>query len=225
MSIREKILDILYPPKCAFCGALTGDSGGVCAACERALPLRPPGHTLEKAGQFDCAVALYYDGPVRAGIHALKFEGASARSRVFARYLAQTAAEELGGQFDAITFVPVSARRRFARTYDQAQLLAEECARIWQVKCEKTLRKVRNNPPQSTVRSPAERRANVLGAYRVRSGADVAGRRFLLIDDVVTTGSTLEACAQELLLAGASQVVCAALAGNHRGREKFGKNL
>jgi len=212
MSIREKILDILYPPKCAFCGALTGDSGGVCAACERALPLRPPGHTLEKAGQFDCAVALYYDGPVRAGIHALKFEGASARSRVFARYLAQTAAEELGGQFDAITFVPVSARRRFARTYDQAQLLAEECARIWQVKCEKTLRKVRNNPPQSTVRSPAERRANVLGAYRVVCPEEVRGKRILLLDDILTTGATVEEAGRMLRTCGAKEIHCGAVA-------------
>ena len=75
------------------------------------------------------------------------------------------------------------------------------------------LRKIRNNPPQSTVKTPAERRANVLGAYIVPQPQRAMGKRFLLIDDVVTTGSTMAACARCLMDAGAESVVCAALAG------------
>ena len=217
MSMAETILDLLIPPRCAFCGAIMPRrESGVCAACEKSLPFRPAGQVMRKAGQFDCAVTFYYEGAVRSGIHAMKFRRQRQRARVFARYLAQTAAEELGGRFDAVTYVPVSPLRRFSRGYDQSRLLAEACARIWQEKSVKTLRKVRNNPPQSSVKTPAQRRANVLGVYRPLPHADIAGKRLLLIDDVVTTGSTLEACAQTLLLAGAKSVVCAALAGDRK---------
>lgn len=208
-------LDLLFPKKCPFCGKLT-DTDGVCEACRLSLPYRPEGKTLQTIGGFDCAVTFYYEDMVKDGIRALKFHRISSRAAAFAPYLAQTAAEQLGGQFDAVTFVPVSLWRNFSRGFDQAQLLAEETARIWEVKAEKTLVKVRNNPPQSSVKRPEERRANVLGAYRPRSGAAIRGRRFLLIDDVCTTGSTMAECARVLLDAGAASVVCAALAGGHR---------
>ena len=78
-----------------------------------------------------------------------------------------------------------------------------------------TLRKIRHNRPQSSLDDPRQRRANVEGAYRVLPWARIAGRRFLLVDDVITTGSTMSACAGTLLEAGAESVVCAALAGGH----------
>lgn len=216
MRCKETILDILFPPKCAFCGKLMPHTGGgVRGTCAQHLPWREEGEALLRVNGLDCAVAFYYEDMVKAGVHALKFGKKSNRAAVFGRYVAQTAAEYLGGQFDAVTFVPVSARRNFTRGFDQARLLAEAAARVWGVKAESTLKKVRNNRPQSTVKTPEERRENVQGAYRVRKGARVAGRRFLLIDDVLTTGSTMAACAETLLDAGAASVVCAALAGGH----------
>ena len=107
----------------------------------------------------------------------------------------------------------MSLWRNYWRGYDQARLLAEECAKLWGVPALPVLRKIRNNPPQSTVKTPAERRANVLGAYIVPQPQRAMGKRFLLIDDVVTTGSTMAACARCLMDAGAESVVCAALAG------------
>ena len=117
--------------------------------------------------------------------------------------------------FDAVTYVPVSPRRRFVRGYDQAQLLAREAAGIWGVRAERTLRKVRHNRAQSSLSSPRERQENVKNAYAVPRPGQVAGRRFLLIDDVCTTGGTMAACADALTAAGAASVVCAALAGGH----------
>lgn len=216
MSIKDSILNILFPPRCAFCGKIMDTARGVCPDCAKALPFRPAGKALQKIEGFDCAVTFYYDDMVKEGIRALKFQGKSARAAIFGGYLAQTAAEYLGGRFDAVTFVPVSPLRNFQRGYDQSRLLAASAAGIWDTKIQKTLVKVRNNPPQSSVKTPAERRANVLGAYRVRPGVEVRGRRFLLIDDVCTTGSTLAECARTLMAAGAADVVCAALAGGHR---------
>ncbi|MDE6900997.1 MAG: hypothetical protein K2P15_07980, partial [Oscillospiraceae bacterium] len=170
-------------------------------------------------GRYPCALAFYYEGPVRDGVRALKFGKKSWRARVFARYIAQTAAEELSGGFDAVSFVPVSLRRNFERGFDQARLLAEEAANIWGVKAEAVLRKDRHTRAQSSLQDAALRKTNVKGVYRVPHPERVRGRRFLLIDDVCTTGSTLSAAADALLEAGAAGVVCAVLAGGSRKRE------
>ena len=206
------LLDLLFPPRCAFCGALT-DRPGVCPDCQ--LPRIPPDKVLRPVGErgYLCAVALYYDGPVQTGVRALKFEGKSWRTEVFAQYIVQAAAEHLSGAFDAVTYVPVSPRRKFVRGYDQAQLLARAAAKIWDVRAEQTLRKIRHNQAQSSLTRPEDRRENVKNAYAVPR--PVAARRFLLIDDVCTTGGTLSACADALMDAGAGSVVCAALAGGH----------
>lgn len=210
------LLDLLFPPRCSFCGKLLPiGTGNICPDCENNLPYIEPGKILRKIGNHTCAVTFYYEDMVRSGIHALKFSGRSARSRAFAPYLVQMVAEELGGEFDAVTYVPISAQRRFRRGYDQTQLLARHAAQAWGIKAEPTLRKTRNNPPQSGLRTLRERRENVQNVYALRTDANIAGRRFLLIDDITTSGSTLIVCADLLLSGGASSVVCAAFAGGH----------
>lgn len=225
-KLDDMVLNILFPPKCAFCGKLMEEmGGGVCPACEKALPYRENGAVLQTVGEncYPCAVALYYDGMVKEGVLGLKFGKKSWRTRVFARYIAQAAAEELGGRFDAVTFVPVSPLRNFSRGFDQVRLIAEAVGKIWGVEAEPTLRKIRHNRAQSSLTGPAARAANVRGAYIVPRPEKVAGRRFLLLDDVVTTGSTIAACADTLMAAGAASVVCAGLAGGHK-REEAGKS-
>lgn len=219
------ILDLLFPPRCAFCGELLKTSGDVCEACREKLPLRPEGKVLRTVGanHYPCAVAMYYARPASTGVKALKFGKKSWRTKVFARYVAQAAEETLSGQFDAVTFVPVSWRRNFERGFDQARLLAEETAKLWGVKAEPTLRKIRHNRAQSSITSPTRRAENVKDAYAVPHPERVRGRRFLLIDDVCTTGSTIAAAADALMAAGAAQVVCAALAGGRRKGRSSGK--
>lgn len=230
---RTALLDLLFPPKCAFCGRLLDTPGDVCEDCEKSLPFREEGKIVSAIGEtgFPCAVALYYDGMVRDGVRALKFGKRSWRAGVFARYVAQTAAEQLGGDFDAVTFVPVSRRRNFERGFDQARLLAEAAAKTWGLKAQPTLKKLRHTRAQSSLNDPAARKKNVKDVYAVLHPDRVRGRRFLLIDDVCTTGSTMASAAGALMEAGAARVVCAALAGGHRKMdepesqtEDFGKN-
>lgn len=217
MSLSGSLLDLLFPPRCAFCGGLLDCSGeGVCPDCSRDLPFVEEGRVLRDAGDFPCAVSLYYDGMVKEGVRALKFQKKAWRAEVFGRLIAQTAAEHLAGRFDAVTFVPVSWRRNFTRGFDQGRLLAHWAAASWGMEEERTLRKIRHNQPQSSLEDPELRRKNVKNAYAVPDPARVVGRRFLLIDDVSTTGSTLSACGEALVRAGAASVVCAALAGGHR---------
>ncbi|MDE7244189.1 MAG: ComF family protein [Oscillospiraceae bacterium] len=215
-------LDLLFPPRCAFCGSLLEHSGsGVCPDCECGLPYRTDGGVQELEG-FPCITAFYYDGAVKEGVHALKFGKKSWRAEVFGRYIAENTAECFPDAFDAVTFVPVSFRRSLERGFDQAQLLARSAAKTLRLPMLRTLRKIRNNRAQSSLTDPGQRRENVKGVYRSFCPAKIKGRRFLLVDDVITTGSTITASATVLLDAGAKSVVCASLAGGHGGPPSAG---
>jgi ComF family protein len=115
-------------------------------------------------------------------------------------------------QPEVLTWVPVSRKRLRSRGYDQAKLLAEATGAVLGLPVTATLRKVRDNPPQSGLQDAAGRRANVLNAYEAVDPAAFAGKRVLLIDDVATTGSTLSECARVLVTAGAGEVLAATLA-------------
>jgi len=216
MHIMTAVLDVLFPPRCAFCGRLMEHFGnGVCEDYRESLPYRGA-EALVDAGGFSCAVAFYYDDIVREGIRALKFRKTPWRAQIFGHYVAQVATEWLQGRFDSITYVPVSRQRNYRRGFDQGRLLAQAVAKDCGMRVTPVLRKVRHNRAQSSLEDAGERRANVQGAYRAKAGM-AAGRRFLLIDDVMTTGNTLAACAETLMAVGAASVVCATVAGGHKG--------
>lgn len=208
------VLDLLFPPKCVFCGKVL-DSGksGFCRRCQRELPWLTDGEA-ELTGEFFslCAAPLRYQDKVRDSIHRYKFKGRRGYHKVYGKLVAQCVHDHLDGRYDLITWVPLSDRRKRERGYDQAFLLASAAALELGDVAVETLRKERNTDPQSGITEDAQRRANVLGAYTPVDPELVAGKRVLLIDDVVTTGSTLSECARTLRTMGAEDVVCAALA-------------
>lgn len=208
------VLDLLFPPKCVFCGKVldTGEDG-LCARCQRELPWLTDGEA-ELTGEFFslCAASLRYQDKVRDSVRRYKFKGRRGYHKLYGRLVAQCVHDHLAGRYDLITWVPLSPQRKKERGYDQAFLLASAAAlELGEVAVE-TLRKERNTDPQSGLTEDAQRRANVLGAYTPVDPELVAGKRVLLIDDVVTTGSTLSECARMLRTMGAEDVVCAALA-------------
>ena len=191
MSLKEKLLDLFFPPRCAFCRR-TGVHG-VCADCERTLPYAKV-QLCEGAGFGSCASPLLYEDAVRESLLRFKFHGAQSAAEGYGELLARCAAEELGGQFDTVTWVPVSKKREHERGYDQAYLLAKETARHWGIEPVRLLRKMRNNAAQSGLSSAAERRGNVLGVYEAENTDRIRGAKILLIDDILTTGATLGGC-------------------------------
>lgn len=215
---RSALLELFFPPKCAFCGRV--DARGVCEDCGRTLP-RTELPLREGKGYGKCAVPLKYESRVREALLHFKFRGGRGAAVGFGRLIGQCVAEELGGMFDTVTYAPVSAKRRAARGYDQAYLLAREAARPWDLGPLTLLRKTRDNPPQSGL-DAAARRSNVVGVYEACDPERIKGRRILLIDDILTTGSTLSECARVLYAAGAASVVCACAAaatvGSHKTR-------
>lgn len=211
MRLFSWLLDLLYPPKCAFCGRLLGDKEtDLCGKCRATLP-QAEGSVKTIRFCKEAFSLFYYEGDVRESIHRYKFMGLRNYASVYARQLAVLILEQ-HIPFDILTYVPVSARRRRKRGYDQARLLAQEIARELGQPCSKCLVKIRDNSTQSSLQEPSARTANVLGVYRIAWDMPVAGKRVLLIDDVLTTGATVSECSSVLLTAGAAEVRCLTLA-------------
>ncbi len=207
------ILDTLFPPKCAFCRKLLrrGESG-MCSRCEASLPrLENP---REKGPDFVDAIVspLEYRDNVRAALLRYKFNGVTACAGIFGKLVADCVRENLAGEYDLISWVPLSSERLRERGYDQAMLIAMAAALELDDVAVETLRKTRNAAPQSGTESAEARRANISGAYEVADPELVRSKRVLLIDDIITTGSTVSECARMLGLAGAESVVCASVA-------------
>ena len=120
--------------------------------------------------------------------------------------------QEYPDGFDILTWIPISPLRRLRRGYDQVELLCRAVAGELGMEVVPTLKKIRNNRPQSGITGFAQRRANVLGVYRVTDPEAVRGKRVLLLDDIITTGATASEAARVLLTAGAANVTCAAVA-------------
>lgn len=214
------LLDLLFPPKCPFCGKLLKKGQGLlCPDCQRDLPWTQ-GEQQKTEFVSRCVSPLWYRDLVRLSHHRYKFCGVQAYAVPYARLMTQCVNDRLQGEFDMITWVPLSPLRRWRRGYDQAQLLAERLGEELDMPCEPLLKKVRNTRAQSGLKGESQRRANVLGAYSVHRDARPEGRRILLVDDVVTTGATLSECARMLLSAGAAQVVCVTLAMAGGGEER-----
>ena len=207
MHFLTILLDLIYPIKCPFCQTIQ-NTPGICRSCEATLPWTGEASLRQIPNNLRCAAPLWYEGPVREAVRRFNFPGGVCAAGPLGECIAQAAAERLSGRFDAVTWVPVSAKRLRKRGYDQSRLLAERACRLWDVEPEDLLRKVRDNPAQSSLERAEDRWKNTQGVYE--AAASPAGKRILLIDDVCSTGSTLVSAAKALLEAGAAGVVCAA---------------
>lgn len=222
-KILNRCLDLLYPPKCVFCDTLLKD-GEVyfCTQCGETVPVAEEEDVFRKGKHFDrCIAPLYYCDMVRDSFLDYKFHEKTWRAGTYASLL-EPYVRSAFPSLDVVTWIPLSRRTLRDRGYDQAQLIARELSLRLKLPCEAMLEKVRDTQQQSRLQSPEERRSNVRNAFSLKRGARVEGRNILLIDDIITTGSTMESCSRVLERAGAAQVHCAAVAqavGNSRDKK------
>ncbi len=211
-ELLNRALALLYPPRCAFCHNLMPRDVPVCRHCLDTIPRTEGAAQSQRFAHVSrCVSPLYYEGTVRDSLLRYKFRSLTGYAKIYGEFLAKCI-DENGISCDSITWVPLSSRRKHSRGYDQAQLLALELSRRTGIPCVRLLRKIRNNPAQSGTGGRAERKANVAGLYRAVSPDQIAGKRILLVDDIVTTGATLSECASMLRKAGAADVCAVTVA-------------
>lgn len=211
MGVGSLILDLLFPPKCPLCRkVLPPGQHRLCHSCQDATVSQ---HTQIEGTFFSqCLICLSYQGKVRKAVHRFKFEDQPGYATAFGGLIAQAVARKYADNYDLVTWIPVSAKRLRERGYDQAMLLAQATAHCLGTEAVKTLEKNTDNPRQSSIQDPALRKANVRDVYCAVDTQRIQGKGILLIDDVITTGATMDEAARTLLEAGAGYVVGAALA-------------
>lgn len=231
-KVAHAVLDLVFPPLCigcreqvaetGFCAAcwskVTFLDGPVCACCGLPFGVALEGEMLCAAclatpPAFDSARAiLSYDEHSRGAILALKHADRLELVPGFARWLGRSG-RALLERSDVLVPVPLHRARLWQRRYNQAAELARRLARDWdRVFDPLALTRSRATPSQGAMSSAKARRRNVQRAFKVPDGARIAGKRVLLLDDVLTTGATAEACARALKRAGAAEVHVLALA-------------
>ncbi len=211
MKLFSWLTDLLLPARCALCGEVLADpSADLCPDCRLAEMVIPP--TPFKIVHVKEWVALWgYRGNVRKSLGRFKFGGRTSYAVPYGRELALRI-QNSGLAFDVLSWVPVSPLRRHGRGYDQVELVAREVAARLGRPLVPTLRKHRHNRRQSRIQGYKARRKNVQGVYRAVDPERFRGKRVLLLEDIVTTGATLEEAARTLRQAGARQVLAAAVA-------------
>jgi ComF family protein len=212
------------PQACALCRADSGDAL-LCDACRAGLPrivAACPRCALPSAGALVCGACLAQPPPYVAAVaawayafpadrllHAFKYRGELALAEPLAQALCTALAARSAALPDCIVAIPLSPQRQRTRGFNHAREIARRVASASGVPLADGLRRTRDTPAQAALRL-ADRAANLRGAFDARG--DFAGRSVAIVDDVMTTGATLEAAASALLAAGALRVEAWAVA-------------
>ena len=210
--MMQRLLNLLFPPKCVLCKKLLSkEETDLCHHCWEYAPVFGK-EKFKISFVAGWTAVWYYKDDVRLSLLRYKFARYRSYVPCYSRLLAMKLQNPRFEDFDILTWVPVSRLRRMKRGFDQVELLAKEAAQQLGIEAVPCLKKIRHTPPQSGLKSAAQRRANVLGAYMVSDPETIRNKRILLLDDIITTGATVSECARMLLLAGAKDVRCAAMA-------------
>jgi competence protein ComFC len=233
-ELFKAAVSLLYPATCTICRKHVRSGEYLCDACEaKIVRIVPPfcetcsepfegsittafscANCVNRTIYFDAAVAAYRGrGIVRDVIHELKYKRQMHLRHLVARWLRAALDDERlrNQQFDVIVPVPLHPARQRERGFNQASLLAKLLSAQTSIPCRPVLKRIRYTTTQTAL-DRSERMENLHNAFRLRKNADVRGLRVLLIDDVLTTGSTLSECARVLKRADACSVHAATAA-------------
>jgi competence protein ComFC len=232
-TIAKTFVNILYPLRCASCNKdlETLNEFHVCGVCMSAIKPNPQpyciscGHNM-RSGHGLCADCLrarpyfekaysacVYETALKELIHSFKYKQKVHLAPLFAKLMADFVKEhnDIMNGVDMITFVPLHPRRLWEREFNQSKVLALSLAKAWGISLADTLEKTRATRPQNEL-SRKERLTNLANAFRAKRSAALKDKKILLIDDVFTTGATVNECSKVLRASGAAGVRCLTLA-------------
>lgn len=226
-NLAETFIDFIYPPVCSTCASrLKRGEAFVCMRCWESFERVPRTETViqliegkfladEAIDKIDSVFLFEQDPRVREAVHLLKYNGAEIIADKFGLFIAKKIVNDSKlSMCDTIAPVPLHPARRRERGYNQSELIAASISRNLQIKHLPGLL-VRIRQTQTQTYFDAEgRRINVRGAFSIGKipSCEVEGKRVLLVDDVITTGSTIRECASTLKTSGASEVYAASAA-------------
>jgi ComF family protein len=233
-AVLASCLDLIVPPCCLVCRTPLSAHHALCAQCWRQVNfIRPPlcdvlgiplpydagermvsSAAVARPPPYDRARAVaHFSGAVRTLVHQLKYADRHDARALLGRWLVEAGRDLLPGA-DLIVPVPLARLRLLLRGFNQSALLARELARLTGIEMDPLLLRRKRSTRTQVGLSWDQRRRNVAGAFAVpkRRATAVRGRNVLLVDDVITSGATVEACARALKRAGAARVDVLALA-------------
>ena len=238
-AVWQGFLALIYPPHCLLCRTPIPDSGGLCKACWIELEVIQ-GHRCRRCGCpsteeveicFNCSEKQYrfsqlfvlspFNGSIQQMIHMFKYQGRSLPARVLGERLGgEMVTNGFAGGDIVVVPVPLHSSRKRERGYNQSALISQGISRVTGSRVfEDILTRIRATETQTAL-AAGERKANVDEAFRVRRPHRIQHRVVLLVDDVVTTGSTVNACADALFLSGAKDVLVAAISSPFRSSKE-----
>lgn len=233
-ELLQAAVSLLYPPSCTICRKTVRAGEYLCDDCEaKVIRIVPPfcercsepfegsintafscANCTHRTIYFAAAVAAYRGrGIVRDVIHQFKYNRQIHLRHLIARWLGAALDDERLREcrFDVLVPVPLHPARQRERGFNQAGMLAELLSARTSIPCKALLQRIRYTTTQTSL-DRSERMENLRNAFRLRKNADVRGLRVLLVDDVLTTGSTLSECSRVLKRAGAASIYAATAA-------------
>lgn len=232
MNFLKRLPYILFPARCCVCDKVIMPGEDICAACDE-LTLHYPvkGDCCRICGieQTKCtcgkrllyskiAFPFFYENDVKHALHRFKFRGRPELAVPYAKRMFISLAErQISGGIDVITFIPMRKKAKFDRGYNQAELLANEIGRLSGIPVMSLLCKKQDTAKQHSL-GARRRTGSVLGIFEPLPGRleEIKGKNILVVDDIVTTGSTLNEAAKTLLIFGAERIYASAAAQRKR---------
>ena len=225
-KLKEILVHIIFPRRCAYCGKVIEYSRRMCGKCESELP-RINGVICPKCARekdkcnckgaenyFDSIAApFYFEGCVRHGVHIFKFRNGFRNYEAYSLEMADTVRQRFSDvEFDFITEIPMTRKSEKKRGYNQSSYLAKGISESLGIEYKSdVISKIYETKKQHDI-GYFLRKGNLAGVFDIKNPSEVKDKTILLCDDISTTGETLNECAKMLWLYGAKEIYCITLA-------------
>ena len=215
MELHKYLRSMIYPDFCPFCGGMIEPLEIICPSCDDEVRRK---HIPIKGGArgFRCVSSFVYDGKVRRMILRIKFFKRIQYIRQLADILISDITHTYGeNAFDFITAVPMHPVDKYKRELNQSEVIAKVLSKVMDIPYHDTLVKIKRTKKQHTL-TYAERKTNLIGAFKLIDKELVRDKKILIIDDIVTSGYTLGTCCKELCKGKPKMICCFTIANAQR---------